>query len=166
MGAECAVQLEEFSKLCMADLRRRTETVRRHAVCMKKVLACCGANPTSSRIRAFLSTVENPFTYNNYIKSLRVYFRLPRPTRRNQDVQVLQGGSTPSEDLYEKGAPRVLRSARHREGKGIVPSLCDLWEVPLRSPGLDDGSDRPGTEDYTPEQKLLDQEDVVLVLQL
>ncbi|MEM2125963.1 MAG: hypothetical protein QXQ53_06160 [Candidatus Methanosuratincola sp.] len=75
------VPLDEFEEFCRADLRLRPESVRRHVMCMRRVLAFCEGEVTTSKIRNFLSIVENPFTYNNYLKSLRVYFRdfLGRP---------------------------------------------------------------------------------------
>ncbi|MEN3049770.1 MAG: tyrosine-type recombinase/integrase [Candidatus Methanosuratincola petrocarbonis] len=78
---ECTVQLGEFEKFCRVDLRLKPESVRRHLVCVRQILAFCGPSPTAKTIREFLSAVENPFTYNNYLKSLRVYFRdfLGRP---------------------------------------------------------------------------------------
>ena len=67
--------LDEFAKFCFVDLRLSKPSVDRHRSFLKKVLVQFGPEPTTAQIRSLLATVENPYTYNNYIKSLRIYFR-------------------------------------------------------------------------------------------
>ncbi|MEN3016550.1 MAG: integrase [Candidatus Methanosuratincola petrocarbonis] len=99
------VPLEDFEKFCRVDLRLSPESVRRHLLCIRQVLAFCGGGPTTSKIRDFLSTVENPFTYNNYLKSLRVYFR----------------------DFL--GRPEVVMTFRFCRAESPPPKLCTKKEL-------------------------------------
>jgi len=73
-GAGCTVQLDAFLEFCRVDLRLSSESVRRHKISLRNMSEECG-ELTTERIRRFLGSVENPSTYNNYLKTLRIYFR-------------------------------------------------------------------------------------------
>ncbi|MEN3007429.1 MAG: hypothetical protein ABC578_07200, partial [Candidatus Methanosuratincola petrocarbonis] len=78
---ECTVQLEEFREFLKVDQHLSASTVRSYAVHISKVLRSTGPEPTVRQLRSYLATLENPFTYNNCVKALRLYFRdfLNRP---------------------------------------------------------------------------------------
>ncbi len=69
--------LTEFAKFCQVDLRLSPGSVRRHMISVRQIIRECsdGEFITTGAIRDFLSGIENPYTYNNFLKSLRVYFR-------------------------------------------------------------------------------------------
>jgi len=48
---------------------------------VSKALRFCGPEPEVRQLRSYLATLKNPFTYNNCVKALRLYFRdfLDRP---------------------------------------------------------------------------------------
>jgi integrase len=66
--------LDQFLEYCRVDLRQGPRTVERHKYVIKRLLAQ-NPNPTTQDIRSFLGRIENPSTYNNYLKSLRVFYR-------------------------------------------------------------------------------------------
>lgn len=67
--------LKDFAIFCQVDLRLSKKSIGQHTCNMRKILASCGLQPSAAHIRAFLAGVENPYTYNNFLKSLRVFFR-------------------------------------------------------------------------------------------
>jgi integrase len=67
--------LEDFMKFMKVDLHLAVSSARRHKGCLRKVLASCGQELTAVKLRDFLAEIENPSTYNNYLKTLRIYCR-------------------------------------------------------------------------------------------
>lgn len=83
-------------------------------ICIKQVLEFCGKDLTVSRIRDFLDRVENPFTYNNHLKSLRVYFRdYLRGPEVMRTFRFCRAESLPPR-LFSKKELQELRRARTR----------------------------------------------------
>lgn len=130
------------------DLSLRPESVRRHKISMRHVLAFCGGEPTSPKIRDFLSLVENPFTYNNYLKSLRVYFQ--DFLGRSEVVRTFRfcRSDSPSEVILEEGAAGVLRCDGRRLGEVLLFQRPECYK---RGFGPSCEPDRPQDDD-SPQQ--------------
>ena len=69
--ARCTVQLEDFRKFCTVDLRLSKSTVRNYAWCIRAFLSTYEF--TQDGIREFLAGVENPSTFNNWLKAFAAY---------------------------------------------------------------------------------------------
>ena len=72
---EYGTVLDDFTKFMKVDLHLAIGSIRRHRGCIRKVLTCCGPDFTARQLRDFLAEIENPSTYNNYLKSLRIFCR-------------------------------------------------------------------------------------------
>jgi integrase len=70
----CTV-LEEFAKFCSVDLGLAPRTVDSHIDRMANVFNAVGPVPSLEQLRSFLSTVDNPSSFNNHLKALRAYYR-------------------------------------------------------------------------------------------
>ncbi len=65
----------EFLDFCLVDLRLARGTALRHGNRIRAVLESRGGEPTTDGIRRFLADFSDSGSANNYVKSLRVYFR-------------------------------------------------------------------------------------------
>jgi integrase len=73
---ECTVQLLcEFEKFCSVDLGLAPRTVDTHIDRLSNVFRAVGPDPTVEQLRSFLSTIENPSSFNNHLKALHAYYR-------------------------------------------------------------------------------------------
>ena len=71
--APCTVQLGDFEKFLRVDLALNPNTVRNYSGCLRRFLSA--HEFTIDRIRDFLLGVENPNTYNNFVKAFKAYAR-------------------------------------------------------------------------------------------
>ncbi len=71
----CTVHLDRFLKFCEVDLRLERATALNHRRHIERILEECGPSPTTDAIRQFLAGLKADSTRNNYIKSLRVFYR-------------------------------------------------------------------------------------------
>lgn len=69
------VGLEKFVRFCEVDRGLKHVTAMNHRRLILRVLATCGGEPSTEGIRSFLAGITNRNYRNNYVKSLRVYFR-------------------------------------------------------------------------------------------
>ncbi len=67
--------LEGFVQFCEVDRGLKRVTAMNHRMLILRVLARCGGEPDTECIRSFLAGITNRNYRNNYVKSLRVYFR-------------------------------------------------------------------------------------------
>ncbi|MEN3007275.1 MAG: hypothetical protein ABC578_06390, partial [Candidatus Methanosuratincola petrocarbonis] len=67
--------LEEFLKFCKVDLHLKPSSIKSKKVYVSRMLREVGADPTVEELRDFLASFENPSSYNNCVKALRLYFR-------------------------------------------------------------------------------------------
>ncbi len=86
--------LDSFLDFCLVALRLKRKTAVNHRRRIERVLEFCGARNrgevSTSALRSFLRTIDNDCYANNFVKSLRVYFRdyMKQGDRRNlQDRQ-------------------------------------------------------------------------------
>jgi len=68
-------ELDSFLEFCLVDLRLCRGTALNHRARIRRILEACQGDPTTLNIRHFLSTVENQNNCNNFVKSLRIFFR-------------------------------------------------------------------------------------------
>ncbi len=62
-------------RFCEVGLGLKRVTAMDHRRLILRMLAGCGNAPTKERIRAFLGEIANRNYRNDYVKSLRIYFR-------------------------------------------------------------------------------------------
>ena len=79
MHSHTVYGLDDFLDFCLVDRRLKRKTAVNHKRRIELILEFCGdqncGEVSTPALRSFLRTIDNDCYANNFVKSLRVYFR-------------------------------------------------------------------------------------------
>ncbi len=151
---------EEFEKFVVVDMACKRNTTRNYSCCLRSFLS--SHKFAIEEIRDFLLTVENPNTYNNYVKAFKAYARF-----QGWDLNIKQRPRwEPIRVLPSKNELREFYAALDTDYKRLAfRRLRRDGAQEARVAGPQDGPEKPAGAGHNPAKRSAHQEDLRHFLQ-